>query len=399
MKSRFYVRKICEAHLYKSIENVGFDKSYIENAIEKYRFERYLIQNLTPPQATIIKQTALSLGADAAIHREVITCKVDKTDLILGCTNTQLQRIAEKLKLQPFNLRNLAEELKKINKIELISIKLRKKEFDWAKKSYIMGILNITPDSFSDGGKFTNLENALNQVKSMVENNVDIIDIGGESTRPYSKEIHPDEEIKRITPVIKAIREEYPDIILSIDTRNSKTAYEAIKNGADIINDVSGFDKDENMLKTVKELNVPIIIMHSLGTPETMQINPTYQENVINSIYKSLYEKVHLAIDNGIKKENIIIDPGIGFGKTQEHNIEIIRRIEEFKTLGVPILAGVSRKSVISNIINVPPCQRDEATLALNSYLISKGANIIRVHNVSIHNSAVKVLNEVLNSN
>lgn len=392
MTENFYIRKIRSSDVHQTIKEIGFDNSYLNKAISKYVFNRYLICNLNPQQASIIKQTALSIGADAALHREVITCKIDKTDILIGCTDAQLGKIADKLKLQPFKLKKLAELLEDFKEAKLLPLKIRSKTFDWSKKTYIMGILNITPDSFSDGGNFLSIDDALNQAKKMIDNGVDIIDIGGESTKPFSKEVESEEELKRILPVIQKLRATYPDVIISVDTRHSKTAIESIKSGADIINDVSGFDKDPEMLKTIKDLNVPIIIMHSLGSPQTMQNNPVYQENVVTSIYKTLADKVKKALDSGIKKENIIVDPGLGFGKTQEHNIEIIRRIEEFTSLGFPVLAGVSRKSVISNILNVPPIECDEATIALNSYMAEKGANIIRVHNVPAHYKAFKVL-------
>lgn len=396
MTENFYIRKIDSKETSKTIEEIGFDKSYLNKAVAKYAFNRYMICDLTPQQASIIKQTALSLGADAALHREVLTCKIDKSDILLGCTDSQLDKIIDKLKLQPFKLRKLAELLKNFKEKNIIPLSLRNNVFDWSKKTYIMGILNITPDSFSDGGSFLSVERALEQAEKMIYSGVDIIDIGGESTKPFSKEISPEEELKRILPVLQKLRENYPNIIISVDTRHSKTALEAIKSGADIINDVSGFDKDPEMIETVKKLNVPIIIMHSLGSPETMQDNPVYQENVVTSIYKTLSDKVKKALEYGIKQENIIIDPGIGFGKNQDHNIEIIRRIEEFTSLGFPLLAGVSRKSVISNILNVPPQERDEATIALNAYLAEKGVNIIRVHNVASHCKAFKVLDCII---
>ncbi|MEI7474340.1 MAG: dihydropteroate synthase [bacterium] len=394
MTKTFHVRKISKTDLFNTIKEVGFDSSYINKAINKYKFNRYLICDLTPQQATIIKQTALSLGADSAVHREVITCKVDKSNVLIGCTDTQLERIADKLKLQPFKLKQVADELLTVKNNQLIPLVVRNRVFNWSAKTYIMGILNVTPDSFSDGGKFFGLEEALKQAELMINSGVDIIDIGGESTRPFSEEVPPDEELKRILPVIKKLREKYPEIIISVDTRHSHTAIECVQNGADIINDVSGFDKDPQMMETVKNLDVPIIIMHSQGSPETMQNNPEYSENIITSIYKTLSDKVNNAISCGIKKENLIIDPGVGFGKTQEHNIEIIRRIEEFTSLGLPILVGISRKSVIANILNSQ--DRDDATIALNSYLAQNGANIIRVHKVPAHSKAFKVLDVVI---
>lgn len=396
MSDSFYIRQIKDTEAKKVIEELGFDKSYIKQALGKYQFKLIKIHNLSAAQANIVKQTALSCGADAATHREVIVNKVEKSDILLAGSVNQIKIICKKLERQPFKLSSIAKMINDKLEIKLSSLKIRETVFDWVKKSYIMGILNITPDSFSDGGSYLAVDKAVEQTEKMIEAGADIIDIGGESTRPFSKEVSPDEELKRIIPVIKKLREIDKNIVISVDTRHSVVAKEAIEAGADIINDVSGFDFDEKMLKTVAELGVPVVIMHSLAEPEKMQINPEYSENVVDSVFKNLYGKIERAIEAGIKKENIIIDPGIGFGKTLEHNLALIKRVSEFQSLGCPILMGVSRKSVISNVIDSLPEDRDDATLALNSYLIANGTNIIRVHNVEKHYKPLKVLNKII---
>lgn len=398
MGKELYIRKITPESAEKVIQEIGFDKSYLKQALSKYKFNLYKIPNLTCPQASIIKQIALSIGADAAIHREVLVCKIDKSDILIGCTDSQLKILCEKLKKQPFKLSDLSKNLIEVLNKTPQSIKIREKTFDWYRKTYIMGILNVTPDSFSDGGKFDTPEKAFEQAKILIQSGADIIDIGGESTKPFSKEVFPDEELKRVLPVIQKIREFDKNIPISIDTRHSLVAKEAIKAGADIINDVSGFDWDSKMIEVASDLQVPVIIMHSKSSPEKMQINPTYEKNIIDEIYESLSNKVQKAVSSGIKPENIIIDPGIGFGKTLEHNLEIIKRISEFKSLGDALLVGVSRKSVISNILEVSAEEKDDASLALNSYLASQGVNIIRVHDVEKHFKAFKVLDRVLNA-
>ena len=395
MDNDFYIRKITPEDVANVIYDTGFDKCYIDKAVKKYKFSLIKIHNLTSPQASIIKQLALSVGGDAAVHREVITCKIDKSDLLLGCTETQLRILAEKLSHQPFSLSKISKLLLKQMDISLPSLNIRKNTFDWTKKTYIMGILNITPDSFSDGGNFISLDKAINHAKEMIEAGADIIDIGGETTKPFSQGTPDDIQLERIIPVLKKIRE-FSQIPISIDTRSSIVAIECINNGADVINDVSGFDYDREMLKTIAETQVPIIIMHSLTTPDKMQIEPDYEKNIIDEVFKSLYDKTKMAIEAGIKRENIIIDPGIGFGKTLEHNLEIIRRISEFKSLELPILVGVSRKSVISNILNLPTQEREEANIAIASYLASNGANILRVHDVQKHTRALKVLDKIV---
>ncbi|MDD3012580.1 MAG: dihydropteroate synthase [Candidatus Gastranaerophilales bacterium] len=396
MSEKFYIRKITDNNAEQVIKDIGFDKNYINKAILKYNYILLKIHNLTCPQASILKQLALSVGADVAVHREVITCKTDKTDVLLECTHSQLKILCEKLKFQPFKLSKLSSLLLDQIIKKPASMKIRDTVFDWNKKTYIMGILNITPDSFSDGGKFIDPDNALKQAEKLIEDGADIIDIGGESTRPFSMEVSPEEEIERVIPVIKKIRELNSSIPISIDTRHAIVAKQAIENGADIINDVSGLKWDLEMGKVAAEFNVPVIIMHSISNPEDMQINPEYSENIIDALSKDLYDITQKATEVGIKPENIIIDPGIGFGKTLEHNLEIIRRINEFKSLGFPVLVGVSRKSVIANILNLPPEEREEANIALGSYLASNGADIIRVHDVKKHFKAFKVLDSVI---
>lgn len=397
MEKNYYIRKITPESAEKVIQEIGFDKSYLKQALSKYKFNLYKIQDLTCPQASIIKQLALYIGADAAIHREVLTCKIDKTDILISCTDSQLKLLSEKLKKQPFGLAKLAGNLSELlNKIPH-PIKIRGKVFDWTQKTYIMGILNVTPDSFSDGGKFNTPEKAFEQAKYLIQSGADIIDIGGESTKPFSGEVNQDEELNRILPVLEKIRKFDENIAISIDTRHSIVAKEAIKAGADIINDVSGFDWDLNMIAVASELQVPVVIMHSKQNPETMQINPTYEKNIIDAIYESLSNKVMKAVSSGIKPENIIIDPGIGFGKTLEHNIEIIKRVKEFKSLGCALLVGVSRKSMITNILKSSSSEEtEEANISLNAYMASQGANIIRVHDTGKHFKAFKVLDRIL---
>ncbi len=396
--SNYFVRKISSESIETVIKDIGFDRNYIKNALKKYDFKLYKVCNLSCPQASIIKQLALSIGADAAVHREVITCKTEKTDILIGSTVSQLEVLCLKLKYQPFGLSKISELLISRLKSDIpMPLRIRDTEFIWGEKPYIMGVLNVTPDSFSDGGKYFTVEKAVEHTREMIKAGVDIIDIGGESTRPFSKEVNPEIELERVIPVIKKIREFDSLIPLSIDTRHAEVAREAVNAGADIINDVSGFSWDVKMPGIAAETGVPVVITHSCGPPETMQENPVYEGNVVDSVYKDLAEKTQFAVNNGVKPENIIIDPGIGFGKTFEHNLELIKRIEEFRSLGYPVLVGVSRKSVISKILDVPAQEREDANIALNSYLVSKGVNIIRVHNVEKHYKALKVLNKIIN--
>ncbi len=267
-------------------------------------------------------------------------------------------------------------------------LKLGSRVFDWSDCPYFVGILNVTPDSFSDGGKYFNLESALKRVKELLEEGADIIDVGGESTRPFSDPVPEDEELKRVIPVIKAIKTDFPEAIISVDTYKSKVAEEALKAGADIVNDISALRFDSKMIEVVKEFNCPVIIMHMKGNPKTMQINPSYTD-VVSEIKEFLKERIEFLVKKGVSFENIIVDPGIGFGKTFEHNIQILQNLDSFKELNRPILIGHSRKSFIGEIVKKPPYQRDGGTVGVSLFACLKGAHFLRVHKVDINKDAV----------
>ena len=270
---------------------------------------------------------------------------------------------------------------------------------NWLVKSekpyLIMGILNVTPDSFSDGGQFLKVENAFTHSVKMIEEGADIIDIGGESTKPFADPVSTDEELSRVIPVIEKIRSEY-DILISIDTTKSKVAEEAITAGANIINDVSAMEIDENMLQVAKNYNSPIVMMHMKGIPKNMQNNPTY-DHLITEIKDYLSSRVKYAINAGIDKKNIIIDPGIGFGKSVEHNFEIINNLDSFVDLGFPVLLGASRKSFIGLTLDVEEKDRLEGSIAANVIGLQKGAKIFRVHDVLAAKKSLIIANKIFN--
>ena len=243
-----------------------------------------------------------------------------------------------------------------------------------------MGILNVTPDSFSDGGKYYNLDNAIEYSLELVNQGVDIIDVGGESTRPGAKAISLNDEINRVIPVIKGIRS-VSSIPISIDTYKSEVAQKALDSGANIINDISGLNFDSKMIEIVKEYNVPIVIMHIKGTPLNMQVNPHY-DNIIDEIISYFEKRINLCLDYGIPKTHIILDPGIGFGKQLNDNFILIRKLNIFAELGYPILIGPSRKSFIGLTLDLPVDDRLEGTAAAITASIMNGARIIRVHDV-----------------
>lgn len=260
-------------------------------------------------------------------------------------------------------------------------VTIRDRNFAWGEKTYLMGILNVTPDSFSDGGEFNNLEAALAQAQHLVEAGADIIDIGGQSTRPGAEEIAETEECDRTLPIIAAIRSILSTPI-SIDTTRASVAQKAIAAGADIVNDISGGTFDPDMFPVVAKLGVPIILMHIRGTPQTMQKLTDYQD-LIGEIYQFFQTQIDAALAAGILRSRLIIDPGIGFAKTCQQNIEILQELPRFHNLDLPILIGVSRKSFIGNILNQPnPKSRVWGTAAACCSAIASGADILRIHDV-----------------
>ena len=263
-----------------------------------------------------------------------------------------------------------------------MNLKIQDRAFNWGERTYLMGILNVTPDSFSDGGEFDTVENALAQARDMLNNGVDIIDIGGESTRPNAEAVSIEEELDRVIPIIQKIRQE-STIPISIDTTKAIVAQKAIAAGADIVNDISGATFDESMLETVAKLNVPIILMHIRGNPKTMQSLTDYQD-VVTEVIKFLKVQTEKAIACGIDRSNIIIDPGIGFAKTARQSLELLQRLDELKVLNLPMLVGVSRKSFMRPILNKDNAKdRVWGTAAACYGAIARGGDILRVHDVA----------------
>ena len=367
----FVLKEITNADLNCELEKIGFDKTYIHRAVDKFQYRNIKIYDLTPAQANILKQTALSVGADCATHRETITAKIDKTDCILGGSKSQLYKIAEKLKAQPFGMKILGDKIS-----AFLSPAQRA-------KTKIAGILNITQNSFSDGGMYFNTEKACEHLIELINDGADIIDIGAESTKPFSSAVSAEEQLNRLLPVLNFAGEKNINVPISIDTRSSLVAEECIKAGAKIINDVSGLEYDEKMAKTVAKYGVKIIIQHTKGTPENMQVSPHY-DSVMDEIYSDLKKRIDYAVSCGIALENIIVDPGIGFGKTREDNFEIIRRVEELYGLGCPVMLGVSRKSLL-NMTDKDNLTKDIFTVALNALAVERKVDYIRVHNVKLH--------------
>lgn len=364
--SKFILKEVKNANIVNELEYIGFDSCYREKAQEKYKYKNLKIFSLNLPQANILKQIALTVGADCGIHREVITGKVESSDVLLGGSYSQLRKIAEKLKHQPFSLKELADGiLQQINEEK--------------NNTKLVGILNITDNSFSDGGKYLNLDDAKLHLKQMLQDGADIIDIGAESTKPNAEEIPAEIQLDRILPILNN------DSIFSIDTRSSIVAEECLKKGAQIINDVSGLKHDKKMAEVIAKYNATVIIQHSINRQnQGSKVQP--YNYVIDDVYKDLYTQTEYAKSKGINK--IIIDVGIGFDKTIEDNFILFNRIEEFKSLGYPIMLGISRKSFLQLDNNE---EKDIFTLALNTIAINNKVDYLRVHNVKLHRKLIDI--------
>lgn len=377
----FILREIKDTDIEKEINAIGFDKSYSHKAKEKFEYKNIKIYSLTPAMANILKQTALSVGCDCATHREVITEKIENSNCILGGSVSQIKKIAEKLKFQPFGLKELGKKLEN----SCPPLAGGQKSMISRRETKLVGILNLTTNSFSDGGMYNDFEKAKEHLLELISDGADIIDIGAESTKPYSSPVSPKEQLEKLLPIIDFAKNK---TTISIDTRSAIVAEECINAGANIINDVSGFDYDEKMVDVIAKHNIPIIIQHSQGTPETMQNSPHYN-NLIEDIFLNLKKKIDFAHSKNIK--NIIIDPGIGFGKTKEDNFEIIKRIEEFQSLNCPIMLGISRKSLL-DMPNADNLAKDIYTTAINALAIERNVDYIRVHNIKMHRKLIDLM-------
>ena len=265
----------------------------------------------------------------------------------------------------------------------------------WGQKTSIMGVINLTPDSFSDGGDINSPEKVLEQVKHYLSDGVDIIDLRAQSTRPGAEEVGSKIEIKRLLPYLKIIKSEFPDILISIDTFNSEVAYEALLNGANWINDVTGGRRDKEMLDVVSTFNCPFVITHSRGNSNNMNELCKY-ENVLSEVKSSLDTLIKNALEKNISRKNIIVDPGIGFSKDINQNLEILRNLDVFKNLNLPILIGASRKRFIGEILNeINPKERDIGTLAISCLCSHFKIDIVRVHNVKMNSQILKVADKI----
>lgn len=374
----------CQRDIASEMERIGVFPEGIRIMEKKGVFRVILLEHVSLKQAIIIKQEMLSKGGDAAVSAKVASLAGDFTDILLMGTTGQLRNAANGLMRQPFGLLEIAEEILEVLDAHEPSVgrvlQLGRHTLTLGSKTYIMGILNTTPDSFSDGGTHMTAEAALEHAWRLVEEGADLIDIGGESTRPGSAPTPSADEIRRVVPVIEGLGRDFP-VPISVDTYKSEVAEAALAAGAHMINDISALTMDPRLGEIVAKAKVPIILMHMKGRPKDMQENPEY-ESVVSEVARFLRASVARAEEYGISSENILIDPGIGFGKTCAHNLELLRRLAELKSLGYPILLGPSRKSFIGRTLGLSVDDRVEGTAATVALAIASGVDIVRVHDV-----------------
>ncbi|MFA6431348.1 MAG: dihydropteroate synthase [Candidatus Margulisiibacteriota bacterium] len=359
------------------------------------------VYGITPTAANIIKQEMLSYGGEAATAYGAINHSVKITDVLIIGSLKQFELLIDKLQKHQFGLPKVGEEIQNALKNYTEpkkAIKIGEKVFHLGKRTYIMGIVNVTPDSFFDGGKFFGADKAVEQAEVMLEEGADILDIGGESTRPGAKTVSLKEELGRVVPVIKKVLKNNKKAIISIDTRKSAVARAALDAGASMVNDVSGLRFDPKMAKVAAEYKAAVCIMHCKGEPKNMQADPKYSDLMgeINAFFDA---GLAIAKNAGILLEKIILDPGLGFGKTVEHNLEIFRKLKELKVFGCPVLIGPSRKAFIGKTLDLPVSERLEGTYACIAHSIVSGVDFIRVHDIKGNARVVKMIDAIVRRN
>jgi len=359
------------------------------------------VKGVRPAAINILKQEMLARNGDVVTSRDMLLQKEGTADIIIEGTYKSFAGLIEKLKLQPFGLKGLSAELRDFikahrKKQQGIRFTIGGRKFRTGSLPLVMGILNITPDSFYDGGRYIKREDAEAGIKKMVDEGADIIDVGGMSTRPGSKPVSVEQEWDRVIPLIEFISKNY-GVLISVDTYRSQVAAGAVRAGAHIINDISALTMDPGMAQVASSTGASVVLMHMQGTPENMQEDPRY-EDVVDEIYGFLLHRAELASGSGISEDKIIIDPGIGFGKTPEHNLIILNKIREFSYMGYPVLVGASRKSFLGKLPGLDAGERLEGSLAAAVWSAVNGVNILRVHDVAETVRAVRTADSIIST-
>ena len=383
----FLLDALDEKGLLAEIDRIGADRRSFPYFAAKDGTLLLAAKGLDVRAANALKQEMLSRGGDIIVHKRTIDCGVTHTDALLMGTPGQFSRLLEKLGSMPYwgldeFMMALDSALRNARRHSWEMPLPGGRHLSLGGRTLIMGIVNVTGDSFFPGSRRLNPEDAVRTALDFFEQGADLVDIGGESTRPGAPDVSPEEEMTRVIPVISEIRRLKPDCILSIDTRKAPVARAAVDAGADIVNDVSGLRFDPEMSRTLSRLRVPVVLMHSRRDPATMQESPAYS-HVVSDVWEELGQVLDNALRAGIDREAVILDPGMGFAKDASHNLSLLKHLNAFKTLGRPLLVGHSRKSTIGQVLSLPsPSDRLEGTLAITALCAWQGIPIVRVHDV-----------------
>ena len=397
MASGFNVRILnldSPARIRAEMKKVGASPPGVSLMAPKASFRTVKAEGLNFAAANIIKQEMLARGGEVVTSRAVYSSKESDSDVLILGTLRQFENLIKKLRMQPFkSLQAIATELEHAltwyAREELMPLHIGGRLFAWGERTHIMGVVNVTDDSFSGDGLGHDVDAAVAQAERMVHEGADLIDVGGESTRPGSEPVAVDEELRRVLPVVEALARRL-DVPISIDTFKSEVAEAAVEAGASLINDVWGLRMDPQLGEVAARRRVPLVLMHNRSRPkdavQTERLGGRYQgveyDDLMGDIIRELRESIDLALEAGVERHNIIVDPGIGFGKTVEQNLRIMANLSELRVLGRPVLLGPSRKSFIGYALDLPPEERVEGTAAAVAVGIANGADIVRVHDV-----------------
>jgi dihydropteroate synthase len=381
------------ADLARHLSEIDAASDEIERLRDSFLHCAIKLERIDTRGANLMKSYLETLGGAIAMSRDAREFTSRDTDVIISGSRRALLLLAERLKGEPYGLGAVGAEIAACTANGTRVMSWGSRTLDFNHTTYVMGILNCTPDSFYPSSRSATLKEAMRAAHGMLEAGADIIDVGGESSRPGSDPVAEEEEIRRVIPVIQALRGE-SEVMISIDTRKKEVAERALDAGADIVNDISALRNNGELARLVARRKVPIVLMHMRGVPKTMQKNPSYHDT-IGEILRDLQPSIAAAIGAGIAREMIIVDPGIGFGKRMQDNLRIIRELSSLRSLGFPLLVGLSRKAFIGEILDRPVEERLIGTITANTLAILNGANIIRVHDVPDAVEMVKIIDSV----
>ncbi len=390
------ILRVTASALEAELRQIGVHEASINIFRQRSAIEPLKLFGVRTPAANILKQEILSAGADCAVHCHTIDCKEEKTDVLLLGTRKHYYELLRKLRPMTFlGLPALAAELAAFLGQAAPVTTLADGRVLTYERLKIMGIINATPDSFFADSRAQLLDAGLARAAAMLEAGADLLDVGGESARPGSEAVSAAEECERVVPLIEAIKQRFPQAIVSIDTYRAGTAKAALAAGADLVNDISALEADAGMAAVAAAAQAPVILMHMQGAPKTMQDNPTYRD-VTSDVTAYLQARIDYARAQGLRPDQLLVDPGIGFGKTVAHNLTLMKRLQEFTSFGLPVLLAASRKGTIGQVLGgLPPEERLEGTLATTAQAVVAGAHMVRVHDVKEHVRLVRMLEAI----